>query len=173
MVLMAVILLFAGCKKGEEEGGMTGIKTQPELMVISLSAMGPYQEAGTVFEQLFAYLGENGIETTGPPMGLYYDDPVVVPPESLKYEVLAQVDKEIEVEEPFVFKVLPEATVAYAVHKGSYDKLMDTYEGFMKYITDNGYHIAGPAMEIYLTKHGETPEEESLTEIQFPVKKSQ
>ena len=68
-------------------------------------------------------------------------------------------------------KVLPEAMVAYTVHQGSYDKLMDTYNTFMKYIEDNGYQIAGPALEIYLTKHGETPEDEALTEIQFPVKK--
>jgi effector-binding domain-containing protein len=171
VALVTVVLLFTACTKGGDEGETMGIKAQPELMVISISAMGPYQEAGVVFGQLFTYLGQNGIETTGPPMGIYYDDPEVVPPESLNYEIMAQVGKEIEVQEPFVYKVLPEMTVAYTVHRGTYDKLTETYSDLMKYIEDTGYEITGPSLEIYLAEHGETAEDEALTEIQFPVKK--
>jgi effector-binding domain-containing protein len=168
---VVALLLLCACKGGEEGEETMGIKTQPEIMAVSLSSMGPYQQAGSAFETLFTYMGQTGAEVTGPPMGIYYDDPATVPPESLKYEVLAPVGAEIEVDSPYVFKVIPAHQVAYTVYKGSYENLQKTYEALMTYIEEGGYHIVGPASEIYLTEHGKAPEDEQLTEIRFPVEK--
>jgi len=36
----------------------------------------------------------------------------------------------------------------------------------------NGYEIVGPATEVYLSNPAETPPEELLTEVRFPVRKN-
>ena len=170
-ILLIGLVIFYGCKKAEEKAATMGFKTRPELKVVSLPMKGPYQEAGTAFKTLFTFLGQEGIETSGPPMGIYLSDPAKVAPEELKYEVMAPVAKEVEVDSPYIFKTLPTQEVAYTIHKGSYETLMNTYNSLKSFISEKGYEITGPPLEIYLTRMGATTGEEPLTEIQFPVEK--
>ena len=57
-------------------------------------------------------------------------------------------------------------------HKGTYNKLRDSYNIILKYIEDNGYEIIDNARECYIDGcWNKENEEDYLTEIQFPVKK--
>lgn len=57
-------------------------------------------------------------------------------------------------------------------HKGSYDKLRESYEIALKYIEDNDYEIIDNVRECYIDGcWNKKQEDEYLTEIQFPVKK--
>ncbi len=68
---------------------------------------------------------------------------------------------------------LPAATVAAAVHHGSYDTIGDAHNAVVAWIDANGYQIAGPDREINL--HNEPPIRRDnptyVTEIQYPVEK--
>jgi effector-binding domain-containing protein len=57
------------------------------------------------------------------------------------------------------------------MHHGPYDGVGQTYEQLGRWIAENGYEIAGPSEEVYLSNPQETPPAELLTEVRFPVRK--
>lgn len=61
--------------------------------------------------------------------------------------------------------------VAYAVHKGSYHEVGNTIQKLVAWIMSNGYTPVGFPSSTYYNDPNTTPEEELLTEIQFPVQK--
>ena len=60
--------------------------------------------------------------------------------------------------------------VAYAYHKGPFERLGERFEALAKWIAENGYEITGPAITICYNNPQTTPPEELLSEVQFPVK---
>lgn len=69
---------------------------------------------------------------------------------------------------------LPEVTAACAVHNGAYRRLNEVYDALMKWVAENGYHVAGPIRELYLhcTQPVRQDDESYVTEIQVPVQKA-
>lgn len=63
------------------------------------------------------------------------------------------------------------ADVASTMHKGPFEEVGTTYGALVGWITENGYEIAGPPTEVYLSDPAETPPGELLTEVRFPVRK--
>ncbi len=68
---------------------------------------------------------------------------------------------------------LPAATVAAAVHHGSYNTIADAHEAVFTWIEANGYRIVGPDREIYLynTPPIDLADPSYVTDIQYPVEK--
>ena len=64
-----------------------------------------------------------------------------------------------------------EATLATAEHQGAYDQVRASFGALREWIADNGYEIAGPPEEAYLSKIEDAPPQELLTEVRFPVTK--
>jgi len=61
--------------------------------------------------------------------------------------------------------------VAFAVHKGSYSKVVETFQRMVQWIMENGYIVAGPPINIFHNDPMVTPEDELVTEAQFPIRK--
>ena len=61
--------------------------------------------------------------------------------------------------------------VAFAVHKGSYQELGEVFWKLAHWIEENGYEIAGPSVTVCYKDPHTTPEEELVSEFQFPVRK--
>jgi AraC family transcriptional regulator len=61
--------------------------------------------------------------------------------------------------------------VVYAVHKGSYQSLGEMFGRLAQWIEENGYEIVGPSITICYNDPHTTPEEELISECQFPVRK--
>ena len=61
--------------------------------------------------------------------------------------------------------------VAFAVHKGSYQELGELFGKLVQWINGNGYEIAGPSVTVCYNDPHTTPEEELVSECQFPVRK--
>lgn len=61
--------------------------------------------------------------------------------------------------------------VVFAVHKGSYQNLGEVFGKLAQWIEENGYEIVGPAVTICYNDPHTTPEEELVSECQFPVRK--
>ena len=72
------------------------------------------------------------------------------------------------------FRVFSEIQAACIYHRGSYRNFARTYEAVLKYIEDNGYEICGNIREKYIDGvWNKDTEEEWLSEIQIPVKKTE
>ena len=61
--------------------------------------------------------------------------------------------------------------VAFAVHKGSYQELGEVFGKLAQWIEENGYEIVGPSVTVCYNDPHTTPEEELVSECQFPVRK--
>ena len=61
--------------------------------------------------------------------------------------------------------------VVYAVHKGSYQELGVVFGKLVQWIEENDYEIVGPSVTVCYNDPHTTPEEELVTECQFPVRK--
>jgi effector-binding domain-containing protein len=69
---------------------------------------------------------------------------------------------------------LPETTAACTVHNGAYQRLSEAYDALLKWVSENGYEVAGPIREMYvhMTKPVRQDDESYVTEIQVPVRKA-
>jgi len=61
--------------------------------------------------------------------------------------------------------------VAFAVHNGSYQELGEVFEKLAQWIEGNGYEIVSPSVTVCYNDPHTTPEEELVSECQFPVRK--
>ena len=69
---------------------------------------------------------------------------------------------------------LPAAIVASAIHAGSYQRLQEAYNSLLRWVSNNGYQVAGPIRELYLQNSQpiRQDDESYVTEIQVPVSKT-
>ena len=149
------------------------LKNVPAQEVASVRDVIPtYQDIGRLFGEVFAHLGQHGINPAGPGVGIYYD------------EEYRERDVDVEAAVPVTGSVAGEdrvnhrellavETMACIVHEGSFDTVGETYTQLMTWIEANGYRIAGPSREVYIhwAQPGEDPSD-NITEIQFPVEKT-
>lgn len=172
-VLLFLFLLVIGCGKKEEKKGKPQleikVKTTEKLKFAYLENRGPYWAMAPLFGQVGKYAVEKGI--TGKLMGIYYDDPALVPAESLRSEIGISVPEDFEPEPPFKVKELPPQKVVFAVLKGPYDQIVEEYDRIMAWVQEKGYEIVGPVTEIYLKGGEGVAESEFLTEVQFRIAK--
>ena len=61
--------------------------------------------------------------------------------------------------------------VVYAVHRGSYQELGEVFRRLAQWLEENGYEIVGPSITVCYNDPQTTPEEELISECQFPVRK--
>jgi len=65
----------------------------PVMLVATTMHQGPYEEVGTAYERLVAWIAEQGLQMSGPPMEAYLNDPYEVAPEEILTEVMIPVSQ--------------------------------------------------------------------------------
>jgi effector-binding domain-containing protein len=122
---------------------------------------------GECFGEIGAYAAERGYQFVGPPFVAYPD----------------RLDQGIEGTVEVCFPVAPGAEprgrvelrrvsggpVAWTMHRGPYDQVGAAYAALQAWVAQNGRQMAGPPRETYLNDPGETPPDELLTEVAFPL----
>ena len=63
-----------------------------------------------------------------------------------------------------------EGKAVTATHKGPYKDLEVTYTALMDYVKENSLELTGVYYDYYISNPEETPEDESLTQVVFPIK---
>lgn len=121
---------------------------------------------GEVYGELGAYMGRKGIAFAGPPYAMYYNMDM----DALDVEMGFPVSVDAEGEGRITAGEIPGGTVASAVHKGPYDKLMDTYNILMAFVRENGLETTEWMYEFYLNSPAEVKPEDLETEICYPLK---
>lgn len=147
------------------------IKSVDALKVASVRRVVPTPaDQGGLWQELGEYLVSAGVKPSGPCLSLYYD------------EGYKEQDWDIEVCEPLAVDLKESAHVkvrelsatssmACTVHHGAFVSIGEAYNALVKWISDNGFRIIGPAREVYLREAKSQNDPETLTEIQFPVEK--
>ena len=149
---------------------------ETELMTVAfLNKKGPYTQMSAAFGQLYGWIAQKGYTPSGPPMGVYFNAPGQVPENQLIWELRSPIAGKVVPSGPdkdgLGVKQLAPAMVAATMHKGPFDTVGRTYEALAGWIMQNGYEIVGPSEEVYFKDPSQTPPEELLTEVRFPVRK--
>jgi effector-binding domain-containing protein len=109
---------------------------------------------GTLYGELYTWLGRKGIQPTGEPWSRYLE----VGPDEVEMEVAAPVAVEPASEGRVIGGVLPACDVAATVHEGPYDRLGEAYAALAVWIAEHGQQITGAMWEVYLTDPQREPD---------------
>jgi AraC family transcriptional regulator len=143
--------------------------------VAYLTLRGPYAQVGQAFGRLYGWIGQHGLSPAGPPAAAYLTDPAVVPQAQAAFEAWVPVGGEASPRAPdesgVGVKLVFATLAATAVHTGPYDTVGRTYEPLLRWLGEQGYEPAGPAMEVYLSDPERTAPEDCLTEVRVPVRR--
>lgn len=176
MALVAVVVLV-GCggqqpkAPAKEEPKLTAsVRTLDEMTVASMAKTGPYTGVGQAIADLFAWAAKANVKPMGMSFGVYSTGPEV-PQDSAKWEVCFAVAPETKPDKAAGVEVkkFGGMQIAATLHVGPYDKVQPVYDQLMKWIDENGYLIAGPAVEFYMNDPQTTPAESLKTEVAFVV----
>jgi AraC family transcriptional regulator len=150
------------------------IKKAEPITVAFISMKGPYSLISEAFGKLYGWIGQKGYIPAGSPRGVYFNAPEQVPAEELLWELCSPVAGDVAPSGPdeqgLGTRKVKGAEVAATIHKGPYDQVGGTIHALDAWIAGNGYEIVGAYEEVYLSSP-ETPPEELLTEVRFPVRK--
>jgi AraC family transcriptional regulator len=145
-------------------------RAEPET-VAYITMHGAYDQIPQGYGALYGWVAQHGLQPIGAPHAVY-----LTPPESAieepVWELWAPVAETGEAEpDPagIGVKHVPEHLVATTTHRGPYDTIEPTYNELMQWVTGQGYVLAGPPEEIYLSDPNDVPPEEYVTEIRFPI----
>lgn len=150
------------------------IKQTEPMTVAYLAMRGPYAQIPEAMGTLYGRVQGEGMTPAGMPMGVYLTNPQQVPEEQAVWELWAPVAGQPLARAAdgggFGVRSVEPETVAFAIHKGPYDTVDQTYAQLMGWLASQGREVIGPPREAYLSDPGETAPEEYLTEIQLPIR---
>jgi len=150
-----------------------GIKQTEPMTVAFLAMKGAYSQVPEGLGRLYGTVAQMGLRPVGMPMAVYFTDPSEGPESEARWELWAPVAGELEQRPPdddgFGIKALPAETVVFAMHRGPYELLGETYDRLATWLETEGHAMAGPPREAYLSDPSTTAPEDYLTEVQFPI----
>jgi len=145
-------------------------KIEPIPVASTRGIIPSYPEQGGLWNMLGRYLELNRIQPAGACFTLYHSDEP-----DIDAEVCEQLAEVIKTSDPIKSYILPGVeAVASTIHHGPFVTIGDAYNALIKWIEENSYQICGPCREIYLSPahNGSQTDPNTLTEIQFPVRKA-
>lgn len=161
----------------EQEGVMAHqeviLKQIEPLHVLSIRTIAPTPEyVGVLLGEGYHALLRGHVEPIGAPLAIFHD--TEFKPTNLAIEIAFPVARSVVAPlaldadrrlAPTELPGIPHA--ACIIHSGPYEQFEQTYGLIAQWIAANGYRIAGPSREIYLSP----PDAEAgpITEIQFPI----
>ena len=124
---------------------------------------------GESMHALYATVMGSAAELAGAPTVLYHD--VIDEEQSGDLEValpIAEPAGPIAVDGNMVRRTVDGGMVATTLHHGAYDEIDGAYHVLAGWIAEHGHTPGFPARELYLNDPSEVPEDEQLTEVQWP-----
>ncbi|MBB3966331.1 AraC family transcriptional regulator [Rhizobium metallidurans] len=146
-------------------------KIEP-IALIGVRHSGPYMQISKAFEVLFGTLHARGLAKPDMRMiGVYFDDPDLVPAEELRSIACVAVDSELTVEAPLEPFTLEGGEYAVLRHKGPYADMYKAYQWlFSEWLPSSGRQLRdGLMFEDYLNNPRDVPPTELVTEIYMPL----
>lgn len=124
------------------------------------------QLIGSSYGAIMQYMAEIKEPVTREPFVIYYN----LDMQNLDVEMGFPVSRELPSRGEVKASSLPAGPAAQTTFTGPYEKMAPVYEEMGKFVTDNGHEASGLSIEYYLTGP-ETPPDQQVTRIVFPLKK--
>lgn len=155
--------------------GVAGVRTLDKYSALHTLHKGPYESMGASIGKLFMCIGMNDLMPMGGPVMVYLKDPMHTQnPEEYETEVRVPVNPTdaTSLRGPgCALKVVPAQQVAIRLEKGPYEQTGKAYGQLAGWAAQNGWEITGPGMMNTYSDPRNTPPEELLNEVYFPVEK--
>ena len=149
------------------------IETQPARRLLAMEHRGNYMTIGETFQRLTALAYGRGLAAPGAAsIGLYHDDPDVVPTAQLRSHACIAVRDGVTVApEGCELITLEGGETAVATHRGPYARLAESYrELYAEWLPGSGREASHrPCHETYVSDATTTPEANLITEINLPL----
>lgn len=163
-------------KKQQREGiNMTNynvqLKTIPARKVMSIrKTLATYDQEGLLWEELYAELQKQHVKMSNPPFGMsIYHDPEYKETNA-DVEIQSQIVGEYQDTDTVTFYDAPEIQIASVTFQGSFDQMAQVTAALGQWIEANGYHIAGPMINITHVSPAQDPNPENwVNEAAFVV----
>jgi effector-binding domain-containing protein len=182
-VLNAAIVMLSILSLHAQESGQPGeketaieVKTIKPYTYIAVEMKGSYEQHEQAFGILYQESGTQGITLADYPFGIYYNNPQDTPQDSLVWEIGTAISDVDSVTAPLVLKTFPFTSLASMIYEGAFnDEMQAAYGQLYGWIFQNGYQVAGPLQEMYMTMP--SPDENGSwvgqVEILVPVQKTE
>ena len=147
-------------------------KVEPQIIASMRGILPTYGDVGQFYGEIFKHLAKKFIfKPAGPTILICYD--TEYQEKDVDVEVCVPIKKSIPGSDKVKVYELPGLEeAACIIYQGGYEGISAAYNALMAWIEGNGYQVAGPDREIYLTSPQDTKDPAKyITEIQFPVKK--
>lgn len=165
-------------KKLDKNGGIelssynVGIKSTEEMQVASLKAsISTYTTQEALWSELLDYLNKCRVKVGSERYTIYYDS--VYKSDEIQVEILKRVLSPVPETDRIRYKRQEGyQEVAYLLHTGDHESVIDSYEAILTWIEENDYKIVGNIREEFHMDDFMTDNpKEFVTEIQIPVQK--
>jgi effector-binding domain-containing protein len=124
------------------------------------------QVLGKAYGDIMNYLMEIGVQPAGAPYVGYFNMDM----QDLDLEIGFPVKQAISSKGDIQASEIPAGKQVSCLHTGPYSKVESAYNAMMEWVPANGYTATGVSYEFYLNDPEQTPENELLTKIVFPLK---
>ncbi|MBN1561604.1 GyrI-like domain-containing protein [candidate division KSB1 bacterium] len=169
-LVLSVTLLWSGDEKEQVE-----VREIKPFWYCCVEMTGSYDQHSDAFQTLYAQAGAQGLAMDVAPFGVYYSDPSQVAEAELKWEIGLELAEKTEVKAPLVLKEWPYTLMAVMLYEGSFsgEAFGSAHQKLFQWVMQNGYDVAGPSMEKYLSMPAQNSDGEwtGTIEIVLPVQK--
>ncbi len=148
------------------------IVTIEAIPTVGLPHAGAYMAIGRSFDKVWGLLNARGlIHATPRVLGLFYDDPNLVPEADLRSFAGVSISGDAEIAAPLETRIIDGGTYAVITHKGAYAELPTSYDAlYGGWLPQSGRQVRdAPAFEEYLNDPRSTAPSELLTKIYLPL----
>ncbi len=121
-----------------------------------------------VYGKLMAYLAEQGREMAGVPYCKYTNGSEDYMQFDMEFGI--PVSKPLPEQGEITMVKTCEGKAISAIHKGAYKDIENTYAPMMEYLAANKLESTGVYYDYYISNPADTPENELLTKVIFPLK---
>ena len=145
-------------------------KQRLEQPYVYFEERGNYTGIGRLLERTNRALMQSGLEASGPPFALYYDDPAKTSQADLRMRACFPVSGRVTPSAGLGFDMLEGTTVVYGFVSGPYPEVARAYPGLFAYLRELGWVESGPIRESYLVNPADVGSwDELICEVQIPA----
>ncbi len=165
----------AANQAGDATGFPVSIETLPDVRCASVAHTGSYMQIDRAMGRLFEGLATQRL-LAGPPrmIGLFFDDPDLVPTEQLRSMACVPVGREAKPSAPLGETTLRGGLYARLRYQGPYANMKDAYRWLWGvWLPQSGYDPADAyVFEEYLNDPRNVPPPDLLTDIHLPLQEA-
>jgi AraC family transcriptional regulator len=148
------------------------IRDIPSTDIVSIDHVGSYMQIGKAFDPLMVWLASRNLLSAQTRMvGVYYDDPGIVPEDELRSKAGVVIPQQVELTDPVRLTTLRGGQYAVLRHRGPYSDMRAAYDWlYGNWLIQSGREAAdSPIFEEYLNNPKDTAPADLLTEICLPL----